>query len=361
MANQYEVYSKLSGKLNAPGSIRLMNILDAMVTPEESELLLDLWSPTTCADLANKLNIDEKNVRGRLENLTRKKIITEKSGSFSFHNRMIPLCHATVGLSAKSDELWTEFFFKEWRYILAEERYQRRLTGRPSVHRILPALQALAVSKNIKPEQVLWYENLDALLARGTDIIFAPCTCRRQYHQCNNKVELCMHVSVDQTPIRMMHWPNLKHYTYQEALDELYASEDAGMCHLSQNHPQLRETCNCCDDCCRVINPLINAAKDYDLNDPTRSRFRATIDQDKCDGCQTCVERCMFNAVEMVKTGASRKMKSHVISKKCMGCGLCVYKCPQNAIRFDIVQPPEHIPAQTRDRAMSWDPTASSM
>jgi predicted ArsR family transcriptional regulator len=55
-----------------------------MVTPEESQLLLDLWSPSTCADLAGKLNIDEKSVRSRLENLARKKIITEKMGAIHF-------------------------------------------------------------------------------------------------------------------------------------------------------------------------------------------------------------------------------------------------------------------------------------
>jgi Pyruvate/2-oxoacid:ferredoxin oxidoreductase delta subunit len=344
MANQTEVSYKLAEKYGVPGSELFVKVLDAMVTPEEGEIMLALWNPMTIQQLAGKIDIDENHLRNRLDVLVRKRVINERNGTYSTPTTLIPLCHSTVNMSAITDKLWTDFFFEEWRYVIAKTQHNNRLNG-PTFHRILPALQALAVSPHIPPEQILWYENLDAVLGRSKDIVFVRCVCRSQYHKCDNKEDLCMHVTLDDSKSPPLdRWTNLRHYTYQEALAELYAAEDAGMCHLSQNHPRLQETCNCCEDCCRVINPLIYAQEDYDIADPHKSRFQASINQELCNGCQTCMERCMFKAIEMVKTGNSKKMKAQVIAKNCMGCGLCVYKCPEKAIRFDIVRPPEFIP-----------------
>jgi Na+-translocating ferredoxin:NAD+ oxidoreductase subunit B len=260
-------------------------------------------------------------------------------------------------MSNITDKMWTDFFLKEGRDILAKERYDRRMAGKWSVHRILPALKALAVSPHIKPEQILWYENLDAMLKKSKIITFGSCICRAQYHLCSDDVEGCGHVVLEgeNSPMSEM-LANRKQYTYQEALDALYAAEDAGKCHLSPNYPGLRAYCSCCDCCCRVVGPLINCDTDYDLNDPTRSRFQASVDQGSCNGCQTCMGRCMFKAIEMVKVPGSKKLKAQINEKKCMGCGLCVYTCEQKAIRFDIVRPPIHIPNITEAQAMSWAP-----
>ena len=74
------------------------------------------------------------------------------------------------------------------------------------------------------------------------------------------------------------------------------------------------------------------------------SRYRAVIDKETCTGCQTCVDRCHFDAIEMQKVPGSKKMKASIINEHCMGCGLCVYKCPSNAITLELVRPPAHIP-----------------
>jgi NAD-dependent dihydropyrimidine dehydrogenase PreA subunit len=74
------------------------------------------------------------------------------------------------------------------------------------------------------------------------------------------------------------------------------------------------------------------------------SRFKAVIDTEKCDGCQTCIERCLFDAIEMKKVPGARKMKAFIIDEHCMGCGLCIFKCPNNAMRFETVRPKEYIP-----------------
>ena len=79
------------------------------------------------------------------------------------------------------------------------------------------------------------------------------------------------------------------------------------------------------------------------------------IDTTYCTGCQTCVERCHFDAIEMKKVPGSKKMKTSVIKEHCMGCGLCIYKCPSEAMHFELIRPAEHIPTAPRFDASTME------
>ena len=71
----------------------------------------------------------------------------------------------------------------------------------------------------------------------------------------------------------------------------------------------------------------------------------AQIDKEKCKGCQTCIERCQFDAIEMVKVEGEKKLKAEVKEENCYGCGLCAVGCEAGAITMREVRPPEHIPS----------------
>jgi len=79
-----------------------------------------------------------------------------------------------------------------------------------------------------------------------------------------------------------------------------------------------------------------------------KSRFVAQTDEDACTGCQTCVDRCMFDAIEMVKPEngkKSKKLKARVNPEDCYGCGVCVLGCDEaSALSMKLVRPPDHIP-----------------
>jgi NAD-dependent dihydropyrimidine dehydrogenase PreA subunit len=66
------------------------------------------------------------------------------------------------------------------------------------------------------------------------------------------------------------------------------------------------------------------------------------------------VERCQFDAIEMVKPEPtqkgkkSKKLKAEIISEKCWGCGVCVMACDEaKALGFKQVRPFDHVPAAT--------------
>ena len=73
------------------------------------------------------------------------------------------------------------------------------------------------------------------------------------------------------------------------------------------------------------------------------NRFLAVADEDKCKGCQECIERCPFEAIEMRKSPNSKKYKAYVDPEKCKGCGVCIVGCKQNALTYRIVRPPEYL------------------
>jgi ferredoxin len=136
---------------------------------------------------------------------------------------------------------------------------------------------------------------------------------------------------------------NVKTLTKEEALALNDETEEKGLVHIPLNIVHSEGTiCNCCADCCMVVNPLLYRGRVHEILSP--SRYRAVIDEGKCTGCQICVDRCIFDAIEMRKPANSKKMKAYSIYEHCMGCGVCVFKCPSGAMTLELIRPPEHIP-----------------
>ena len=62
----------------------------------------------------------------------------------------------------------------------------------------------------------------------------------------------------------------------------------------------------------------------------TLSGLIAAVDQERCRGCETCFQECVFQAIEMV--GEGKEKKARVIEAACKGCGVCAGACPRGAI-----------------------------
>lgn len=55
----------------------------------------------------------------------------------------------------------------------------------------------------------------------------------------------------------------------------------------------------------------------------------AKVDQEKCTGCESCVESCPVEAISMDDA------KAKVDDDACVDCGACVDECPVEAIAMD--------------------------
>ncbi len=353
MSELDEIYGKLTDMVGAPGSKRFQRILQAMVTPEEAQTMLAMPDMTTCDQLAKKMNKDPQKLQASLTDMAERGLIMSMKGGYTAPRNVVNFHHAAIGYIKEEDRprinpLWSDFFYEEWRDMLAQGYIKRWESGALPAHRVAPAHKALLASPNIPRDQILWYEDIEEIIKRSIKTNLLMCGCRGMWRKCNNPVFVCLHVQFPWTPVipgrklRPVEGKPPRDLSFEEALEEVHACEDRGQVHIPLNISQADLYCNCCEDCCVVINPLKKYGKVHEVLSP--SRYRAAVNTDLCSGCQTCLDRCYFDAIEMKKVAGSRKLKSSVIEHNCMGCGSCVVACPQKALRLELVRPPEHIP-----------------
>ena len=137
----------------------------------------------------------------------------------------------------------------------------------------------------------------------------------------------------------------MKIYSVEEALEKSDEAERSGLIHEGPTNSATMPgiICSCGEDCCQMIISSKASGRIHELYTP--SRFQPVVDEEKCIGCQDCVEVCPFEAMEMVKPAGSKKMKAHLIEKECMGCGVCVVRCKQKALTYEMIRPHDHIPS----------------
>ena len=108
--------------------------------------------------------------------------------------------------------------------------------------------------------------------------------------------------------------------------------------HVAENNRGVGHViCNCCKDCCINWTAMRTGVGKF----AGPSRFKAVIDADACNGCEKCVDRCIFDAMSVEMHGNL----AIVDEEKCMGCGICRPSCDLDAITMQIVRPQEFIPA----------------
>jgi ferredoxin len=55
----------------------------------------------------------------------------------------------------------------------------------------------------------------------------------------------------------------------------------------------------------------------------------AKVDEQKCNGCESCMEECPSEAIKVVND------KAKIDLDTCVDCGVCVDACPSEAISLE--------------------------
>jgi ferredoxin len=344
-----DVYDKLAEKYRLVGDAHFMEFLKVMLTPEEGQYILELSQAKTPAEVAQSLDIDEKTAAAKMDNLTRRGLLfrgkTQYLAWLDAHQLKARVMFAAEEYTHPE---MLEHRRRDERYITspyAEIHNWFRIferTGKPLI-RIIPARKAIAANPEVKPEQVLWYEDIAQMMGRAEKIGLVPCDCRRIYGRCGLPELTCLHFG-NMVDYEVGRGSRMKRITLEEAIALTDECEVAGLVHnVPANYASTSGViCNCCSDCCSTFEPAIQSGRLLEIASP--SRYQAKVKTELCKGCQQCLKRCPFGAVEMVPVAGADKPRAFVHKEKCLGCGVCVVGCKNKAMTFELVRPPEFIP-----------------
>ena len=349
MANN-GIYDKIAEIFEYPGSQNLIRYLQILFTPEEGELLLEFLEPATCEQVAKRLNIDDKTLSEKIADFKRRRLLFHKHDEYLFHLAMHGF-FARIAKAKKEDipegfwKAWDDFMPEvEQKMITRSIKVAEKVPVSGAMSRIIPARLAIDSNPNIKPEDILPEEDIHAMLRmKGSQEVMAvsDCDCRIRAHMCDRPTLNCFEFG-KYAEFNLNQSSSLKVVSIDEAIAISDEAERAGLLKSGG----IRKVnggvlCHCCDCCCNVMGSAIRYGVAHQLRNP--SRYRARVDVESCVGCQECVDRCFFDAIEMKRVPGSKKLKAFINEEKCMGCGLCVIGCEQNALIFDLVKPPEYL------------------
>ena len=159
-----------------------------------------LFEPATCGELAGRLDMDEKQLSPKLDNLVDRGMLTRGMTQYAFHTSLIAFHHECVAdtaphtgpnaISQNVKDLWNDFFRNEWSYMFMEHTEEMiKKTGRSLP--IWPAIGALERSSNIRPEDILPEENWRLKIENAKRRIIAPCGCRVVWGACDYPLMTC--------------------------------------------------------------------------------------------------------------------------------------------------------------------------
>ncbi len=165
-----------------------------------------------------------------------------------------------------------------------------------------------------------------SILLEADRIALQECGCKNEYNNCDAPRDVCVSINKVADELTDSDKYNTRFVTVDEALKALERSHEAGLVHMSytmkgDDKPGL--ICSCCPCCCHTLGSLVRNGVHTQI---LTSKYVATDVKEKCINCGECVDRCVFQA---------RNMMDGVLeydTTRCYGCGLCVSTCPENAI-----------------------------
>lgn len=309
-----------------------LEILKALFTPEEAEILLFLSPslPEPASAIAGRAGRDAKGLEDTLYRMSQKGLIfrLRPPGQPNLYF-LIPWVIGIWEFQLKNlnpDNI--KLFERYHEEGMVEERKKSRTPG----FRVIP------VEKEIQGiTEIQSYEKVSEIINSHTRFAVAECICRKESRMlgkgCDKLLEACMvfGLAADYYIENGLG----REISKEEAREILARTEEEGLVHCSANHTGNKMViCNCCGCCCKALGYLTQ----YNISTAVaKSNYYARVNEETCIGCETCVDRCQVKAIQMEDEHAL------INQDRCIGCGLCVSSCATESISM-VHKRPDEVP-----------------
>ncbi|MHA2295158.1 MAG: ATP-binding protein [Candidatus Hodarchaeales archaeon] len=367
-SSDLEIYERLTDVLDTipNGFVKTsdgthLKILQWIFTPEEADLASKMkLMGETVDELSSRLNIPVEGLVDKLEVMAKKGQIRAWNSSTGRRYCLIPYA---VGIYEEQlDRMDPEFaqLMEEYLDKASNESNGKGLfDSEPPIFRVIPVNRSIKTELEIHP-----YQQAEQMIRQAKSWGIRDCICKKQFeligHTCDFQPVISKKVCMMFAPKEDAFGDGLtQSITMEESLKILKESEEAGLIHCSMNIQTGQSyICNCCTCCCGVLRSLTERKQPLAF---VNSNYLMSVDSDLCTGCETCVDRCQFDALEVVDDICV------VEEQKCVGCGVCAIVCPDEALSLvaritsDQTPPPENFRDWMEKKAISRNVDPSSL
>jgi electron transport complex protein RnfB len=321
--NLYEELGKMIGKedvVGMPTTPSFLKLLSLQFTPEEAALALQTHlSGGTLDELASRTGVGKTRLKEMLLTMADK-------GTIVYDPAEEDPVYKVAGLTAgglTETGMWGGIRFPFTVQLGIAMHAMLREHAELSLAKLGFGYTPVWAAQVALPKDALPAENLSEAIKGAGHWSVSACPCRlaralvRPGNPCKHMLHTCVHTSA------LSRWA-VKHgmareLTYDQTLRLLRECNEDGLVHTINIYGQI---CNCCRDCCAIFHS-------FNLGAPTfaPSPFTAQSDQQTCNACGSCAERCPVGAIQVDGHGV-------VDSAICIGCGVCIPTCKQKAMKL---------------------------
>jgi len=309
-------------------------ILQRLFTEEEADFFLQLSPlPETPEDVAKGLGRELEETTKLLEKMAKKGLLFRLKKGDTVSYASVPYPFGLQAFHVKTMDRETALDMDEY----FETAFGRTLQSfETPLMRTIPINRKLVAKWPVAP-----YEDVMEILDNQKVIAIAPCVCRTitrlSGSGCEKPIEGCF--LFGSSANYYVENSMGRYISKEEAQDIAKKNVEAGLVMQPFNSQKFGVMCSCCGDCCDILRSLkkqpIPAAA-------VKSNFFAEVSNEECTACETCLDRCQMEAIEMVDETAVVNLD------RCIGCGLCVTTCETGALQL-VKKPDEqqYMPPKT--------------
>jgi len=316
-----------------------INILKKIFNESEAEFFMKLSVKLESSDdIAARLGQPANEIKEKLEGMSQKGLIFRQNSGGNIRYAAIPFMHGIAEFQIKKLDKELAALLEQY----FDEGFSKTIGESADLFlRVIPVQKYVDIEHHIAS-----YEDVSAILDKMDTIVVTDCFCRKQKkingEGCSRPIEACfMFGSMGQYYIDN----NLgRKVSKDEALKIIADAQKSGLVTQPGTSQNPAGMCNCCGDCCAVLGAIKKYPKPAEI---VFSNHYASIIQDKCIGCEACIDLCPMEAINLNDSGLAE-----VNLTRCIGCGVCLTACEQEATKLNAKsdQNKREVPASTRDQ-----------